>query len=145
MVTASEILDAIDRDYGGHYMIIRETSILCNISGRMDALLVPWSSKADCMLRNTGEWFWDRPRLIAIEVKVNRADFLKGLREGQYERYDNQVSGLYLAVPRPDDPVKKYREQDRVCKLREIPKGVGLITVGGPGWCPRLTAHVGRF
>ncbi len=128
-MTAKEILDAIDKDYGGHYMMIRETSILCDFSGRMDALLVPWSSGADCMLRNTGEWFWDRPRLIAIEVKVNRADFLKGLREGQYERYTNQVSGLFLAVPRPDHPMKRYRDEERVCKLKEVPRGVGLITV----------------
>ncbi len=142
-MTAGEILDAIDDAYGGHYMMIRETGILCEADpanakgiGRMDALLVPWSSQADCMLQNTDKWFWDRPRLIAIEVKVNRADFLKGLREGQYERYANQVSGLYLAVPRPDHPVRKYREQDRVCKLKEVPKSVGLITVSGSGWSP---------
>ncbi len=137
--TAGEILDAIDEAYGGHYLMIRETGILCNFSGRMDALLVPWSSQADCMVQNTGTWFWERPRLIAIEVKVKRSDFLKGLRDGQYERYANQVSGLYIAVPRPDHPVKRFREQDRVCKLKEIPKGVGLITVKrfGKAHCAR--------
>jgi len=125
---AAEILEAVDRAYGGAYMMIRETGIVCN-GGRMDALLVPWSPAAHSMVKLTDRWFWERPRLIGVEVKVTRADFLKGLKSGQYERYDSLVSGLYLAVPRPDHPVRKFREKERVCRLSEVPEGVGLLTV----------------
>jgi len=123
---AAEILEAVDKAYGGAYMMIRETGIVCN-GGRMDALLVPWSPVAHSMQKLTDRWFWERPRLIGVEVKVTRADFLKGLKSGQYERYDSLVSGLYLAVPRGDHPVPKFRQ--KVCKLAEVPKGVGLLTV----------------
>lgn len=124
---AKWVLDATEQWASG-YMMIRETGIVFvgrienehATPGRLDALLVPVSPKAPCMIP-TKEYFWYRCGLIGVEVKVSRDDFLRGLREKQYQRYNDALSGLYVAAPRG------------VLKTAELPEGVGhLVYVQEP-------------
>lgn len=130
-VKAPQVLDAIDTWARG-MVVIREFEGLGQSVGRLDAVLIPVSPVADCM--QGSKWphtqhiygdititrdkpFWDRPCVIGIEVKVSRSDFLAGQRNGQYERYQAGVSGLYVAAPA------------NVCKTTELPNGVGRLMV----------------
>jgi len=124
---AKNILDLIERwAVGKGWWTVRETGIV-ECPGRVDALLVPRNMDAAPMkvTRNKNgerEWFWNRPRLAAVEIKVRRADFLRGLKTGQYDRYRGSVTGLFIATPRG------------ICKRSEIPTGIGhlqLLTVPG--------------
>lgn len=101
-----------------------------HLNGRMDCVLVPRSPMAHCMGVQTGEEkrsfvsdFWLRPRLIGVEIKVTRADFLRGLNGGQFERYRGScLAGLYVATGR------------RVVKPGELPSGIGhLVVTSGHG------------
>jgi len=107
------ILDVVETWLDGYWMI-RETGIID--VGRLDALLVPVSQMAHCMRKLRGH-FWDRIRLVGIEIKTSRADFQSGLRKCQYDRYNEKVSGLYIATLRG------------VCKTKEIPQGVGHLVL----------------
>jgi hypothetical protein len=55
--------------------------------------------------------------LYGVEVKVSRSDFLRGLNSGQFEKYLNQLNGLYVVT---------YPE---VCKTNEIPRNIGHLVV----------------
>lgn len=116
---ANWVLNAVEQWADGYWMI-RETSLVHN-NRRVDALLVPVGPEAHCMKKCMKEWFWNRPRLIGIEVKVNRGDFLKGLRNGQYDAYDKLLSGLYIAMPKG------------LAKIKEVPKQFGVLTVWQKG------------
>lgn len=96
-------------------MVLEETgAIFGNDTSRVDLLLVPVASGAHCMSR-TGDFFTDRPAVVGIEVKTNRADFLRGLREEQFTRYAAYMHGLYVLT---------YKD---VCKTAEVPPGVGHL------------------
>jgi len=105
------VLDAVERWADG-YWLIRETGI--GVVGRLDGLLVPVSRAAHCMKR-LKEPLWKRPRLVGVEVKTSRADFQRGLKNQQYERYAESVSGLYVAT------------LVDVCRTSELPDGVGHL------------------
>lgn len=100
---ASNILAAVER-WAVDCFLLRETCVIRD--GRLDGLLIPvsWTSPMKC-------------GLYAVEVKTMRSDFLRGLKGGQFERYFNQVHGLYIAT---------YPE---VCKTSEIPRGIGHLVV----------------
>lgn len=125
------MLDAVERWATG-YWLIRETGIV-DVGGRLDGLLVPMNRDASCMesSRRVGVpqklRFFARPVLLGVEVKVTRADFLRGLREGQYDRYAEKLGGLYVAVPRG------------ACRVAELPDGVGLLVAGRDFCDPRFT------
>lgn len=107
-------LNAIERwAYGYH--LFRETGAI-DTSFRLDGLLVPTGPDAYCM-GQVGEAFFDRPRLVGVEVKASRSDFLRGLNGGQFEKYDDALAGLYIAT------------FDDVCKASEIPPGVGHLKI----------------
>ncbi|MCE5277174.1 MAG: hypothetical protein ABFD92_16725 [Planctomycetaceae bacterium] len=120
-IMANWMLDAIERWAEG-YWLVRETGIV-DVEGRLDGLLVPTSGEAHCM-KHQGGWFWDRIRLVGVECKCSRPDFLRGLREGQFQRYAASLSGLYIAT------------SVGVCSPSEIPPGTGHLeyrnTTGGP-------------
>ena len=109
-------LDVVEKWAEG-YWVIRETGI-ATPGNRLDALLVPISQNAHCMKSLRGP-FWKRPRIVGVEVKTSRNDFQRGLKTGQYEKYDEAVTGLYLVVPKGD----------QVCKMKEVPKNLGFIEV----------------
>lgn len=113
---SNRVLDAVERWADG-YRIIRETGIV-NVGGRIDALLIPFNKDAHCM-KDTTKAFFDRPRLLGVEVKVSRSDFHRGLREGQFDRYAAALSGLYVAAPHG------------IIKTAEIPDGVGHLVIRG--------------
>ncbi len=113
---AEWILDSVQGWIAGAYWMIRETGLV-NTNLRVDALLVPVNADAHCMKELTQENFWSRPRLVGIEVKASRNDFLRGVREGQFEKYDSLLSGMYIAVLRG------------VAKPSEVPKKFGFLTI----------------
>lgn len=114
--TAEQCLDAMDRWASGCWMT-REFTF--RGAGRVDGLIVPISAHAHCMKNLVGEWFWDRPRLVAVEVKVDRSDFLRGLEGGQFKRYAETFAGLLVVTPA------------KLCKTSELPAGVGHCVVRG--------------
>lgn len=100
------------------YELVREFKL--SEQCRVDALLVPttWSVvQSRGALWPQGCPSWGRIGLLAVEVKVTRADFQAGLRRRQYEDYTavDGIMGLYVAAPRG------------VCAARELPPGVGLL------------------
>lgn len=101
--SSDTVLDAVEQWASWAYLL-RETGAVGG--GRLDGLLVPTHWNAP--IRNG---------VVGVEVKVSRADFLRGLREEQFQRYQQHVNGLYLAAPRG------------VCKTRELPVGVGHLVV----------------
>lgn len=99
--------------------LLRETCVIED--GRLDGLLVPMSWTAPM-----------RAGLFGVEVKISRSDFLRGLKTQQFQRYQRQLSGLYLATCRD------------VCKTSEIPPGIGHLIVrdlhDGAAVCRRKAA-----
>lgn len=99
------------------YAILEETgSIFGNDSFRIDGLLVPVRSTAHCMGRSSRIDFFKRPCVVGLEIKTSRNDFLRGLREQQFERYAEYMHGVYVVTPKD------------VCKTKELPPSVGHIT-----------------
>jgi hypothetical protein len=130
-LTSKTILTAVEAWASG-YILIAEFSDR-DVGGRVDGVLLPYGRGAHCMKMGTsrdrtigGSDFWYRPRLIGVEVKASRADFLKGLRGGQFDRYrDSCLAGLYVATGR------------EVCRTQEIPADIGHLVVGtrsSGGW-----------
>jgi hypothetical protein len=134
---AGLILDAVERWAHGAWMI-RETELIvggqqCEIPGRLDALLIPLSLSDDAPLaRATRGWAWSARRLFGVEVKVTRSDFLRGLREGQLQRYAEGLGGLYLATPHG------------LVEPDEVPREVGLLSVRRDGYASRVASCVRR-
>ena len=120
-LTASQVLDAVELwAYG--FRLVRETGICVEPGFRVDGLLVPVNREAPGLFgRGRGIPWWDRPAIYGVEVKVSRSDFLRGLREGQFDRYGTRLGGLYLAAPY--GIVRPY----------EVPKHVGYLTVRTTG------------
>lgn len=117
MNTADEAIDAVAAWTRGHSWLVREITAR-SLGGRLDGLLVPIGQKAMCMKpRNVPMRFFDRCRLIAVEVKMYRSDFNTGLREGQFGRYAEApaIAGVYIVAPKG------------VCEAHELPEGIGLL------------------
>jgi len=90
---------------------VRETIIA--VHGRIDGVLVPTWFDAPVARGQRGGWT-DKLGLLGVEVKASRADFLRGLREGQFERYDRTLAGLYVAT-------------SRAVRTSEVPAGIGHL------------------
>ena len=107
-IMAGTALDAVETWAGKDAYLLRETGALG--SGRCDGILIPthWESPL-------------KPGLHGVEVKVSRGDFLRGLKEGQFERYRKLFNTLYLVSP------------VGVCKTNELPKGIGHLVVSRRG------------
>lgn len=127
-ITAKTVLEAVEQWADGYIMLTELEHR--ELEGRPDAVLISYGRVAHCMKTQTTREkvvgvsdYWWRPRLIGIEVKVSRTDFLKGLRTGQFERYrDSQLAGLYVATGK------------EVCRTKELPAGVGhLVVTARPG------------
>ncbi len=112
---ASQILSAVEAWATGCYLV-REIGLIEN--GRLDGVLVPLGPKA-FPLNRRGNW-WDRHCLVGVEAKATRSDFLRGLKEGQFERYlaSGVIGGLIIAA------------WENVVKRGEIPDGIGHVVVG---------------
>lgn len=110
------VLDAVERWASGCYML-REIELLVEAvdqqatrdaeqshrvhsAGRLDSLLVPFKPWEAPFARKIGGWAWNTCRLVGIEVKVDRADLMAGLRKNQLGRYAEGVSAVYLATPK---------------------------------------------
>lgn len=124
--TVTSILDAVE-SWGAGFHMIRETGAALSGSDRSDAVLIPVNAEAACM-KGRGRmqdgrwtWWWDRVCLVGVEVKLTREDFRRGIREGQFEKYQERFGGLYLAIPHG------------IALRKEVPEGVGLLTVRSPG------------
>jgi hypothetical protein len=101
---AREVLNAVEQWDPCAYLA-RETEQLKS-GCRLDGVLLPAGYEAK------------HRSIVGIEVKVSRADFLVGLKSGQYDRYAELVPAMYVATPRG------------VCKTTEIPKSCGHLVVG---------------
>ena len=117
-----KMLDAVEVMCAGSYWLIRETESL--VDGRIDGILVAETDDAS-ILKKLGKaehrkpgmnWYARAANITGLEVKASRADFLRGLREGQFERYASTVSGLFVVTMRD-------------VKTSEIPEACGHITV----------------
>jgi hypothetical protein len=108
------VLNAIERWADG-MVLIRETGALIQ-NARMDAILLPIDRNAHCM-RRSDRPFFTRPGILAVEVKTERSDFLRGLRTGQFEKYQACVHGLYLATTLD------------IAKTSEVPGSCGHLVV----------------
>ncbi len=108
--TAKQVLDGVEQWVEG-CILVRETGALWS-GNRIDGLLVPvhWSAKIHQRAKV-------RLGLVGVEVKIRRGDFLRGLKSGQFDRYAEALSGLYIATTGP------------VCKTREIPRDFGHLVV----------------
>ncbi len=115
--TSGQVLDGVERWVEG-CLLVRETESLPGLdSGRIDGLLVPVDSLAAIHKTKV------RMGLIGVEVKIHRSDFLRGLKAGQFDRYAQALSGLYIATT------------GIVCKTREVPRAYGHLVVNRrPGY-----------
>lgn len=126
--TAGWIMDAVEAwasDQLGEYWLWRES--VAAVEGRIDGLLIPASYQASIFKKRSGHWL-DKAAVVGVEAKANRADFLRGLREGQFDRYTNTSSalgGLYLATT-------------RAVKTSEVPPGIGHLVVYDPPGEPKF-------
>ena len=118
LLSAPRILDTVE-SWADGALLFREIGLVPN--GRIDGVLVPvrygkWiqSTVSRCPERAP---FFQRLGLVALEVKISRADFLRGMKEGQFERYAEHFAGLYVVTTL------------NVCKTSEIPKGIGHLIV----------------
>lgn len=126
---ASRMLDCVETWCGspGDYLLIRETSACVDDGGRLDGLLLPLTMQSDPFKKRGRErrddglyrHWTERLVLVGIEVKASRADFLRGLKEGQFERYTNKVAGLYVVT-------------GREVKTAEVPGGLGHLVCYRP-------------
>lgn len=107
------VLDAVER-WADKYWLLRETA--CFVDGRIDGLLIPTAYDAHCIKKSRGHYA-SGVRVCGVEVKVNRSDFLKGKKSGQFTRYAKSLAGLYIATP--------YE----LCKTSEIPDDCGHLVV----------------
>lgn len=71
------------------------------VDGILDCVLFPLSISCPMFvgMGHVGNHWTDRCALAGVEVKVSKSDFMKGLKEGQFERYDKTLAGLYIAGP----------------------------------------------
>ena len=107
VLSADTVLDGVEmwaRNRSGY--LLRETGQAVS-DRRLDGLLVPAGYGAQVPLGLTG-----------VEVKVHRSDFLRGLKNGQYEAYRKKLNALYIVTP--------YGE----IKTNEIPTTCGHLVVG---------------
>jgi len=91
--------------------------------GRVDALFIP--VRPELTPWHRGGWCWAQ-KLVAIEVKVSRADFSKGLKEGQFDRYLSAVNGVIVATPKG------------LIKTSELPRHIGHVSVFANGRYQRV-------
>lgn len=122
---ASWLLNAVEEWAGclrGEYWLVRET--VAAVVGRIDGLLIPASYDSPIFRHRKGSWI-DKAGIIGVEVKASRGDFLRGLRENQFDRYNETLTALYVATPRS-------------VKTSEVPAPCGHLVVYRPpgrrGW-----------
>jgi len=117
---ASQALDAVEQWAQGA-ILVREIGLVPN--RRLDGVLVPLGLDAPG-LKNSSQrkgpdgvpvGFFDRHGLAGIEVKITRADFQRGLTEGQFEDYSEHLIGLYVVTTLD------------VCRTAEIPRRHGHL------------------
>lgn len=134
---ARSVLEAVDRWAAGCWMLrelelIGEAASKGSVSlGRLDALLVPFDPFNVPWRGAIPGWCWENAKLVGVEVKVTRADFKRGLDEGQFDRYLGGVGGMFIATPRglvktSEIPphighlvaLERWRDKPAVCKRR---------------------------
>jgi hypothetical protein len=114
--TAKEMLAAVEVWAQPDYWMMRETSACAPQGGRLDGLLIPVSITAPAMKsRGFRSGYWtERAVPVGIEIKASRSDFLRGLSEGQFDRYRASVPNLFVCTGRD-------------VKTAEIPAGLGHL------------------
>jgi hypothetical protein len=108
-VSARSVLDAVEQWAEG-FVMLRETGSLLGGLDRVDAILIPVSY--DTMLWRALKY--DQGP-VGVEVKVSRSDFLNGLHSGQFDRYADYLSGLYIATTKD------------CCRTQEVPRCFGHL------------------
>jgi len=119
-------LEAVRAWCGGTAFVLTEIGGL-EEGRRIDAILVPCSKEHPIFKANPTNrlYFWDRPGLIGVEIKLSRSDFLRGLKNNQYLSYAENFAGVYVAAPRD------------AAKTSEIPAEIGhLIIANRPEYGP---------
>lgn len=120
--TQDQALDAVQK-WAQKMILIRETSAIFNDAaykqgGRIDGLLIPGSWTAPSY-----KALGFKQGIVGVEIKLRRADFLRGLAEGQFEKYAERLCALYICTRR------------RACKTSEIPEEYGhLVVAQRPGY-----------
>ncbi len=110
------LLDAVEAwatSLRGEYWMVRETE--AGVVGRIDGLLVPASFDCHVFKSRRGHWL-NKAGLVGVEVKASREDFLAGIRKAQFDRYADDLAGLYVATPRS-------------VKTSEVPEHCGHLVV----------------
>jgi hypothetical protein len=102
--SARTALDAVEKWAESCYLLRETESLRC---GRLDGILVPTAWDANI-----------KPGLTGIEVKISRADFLRGLKSGQFERYEEKVNAMFIVTTQG------------ICKTAEVPVCCGHLIVG---------------
>lgn len=122
---------------GADFYPIKEHSGV--VDGRIDVLLVPMSIKCPMFSGTLREvqkvkgYDWtDRLGLAGVEVKISKQDFQSGL-SGQFSRYAESLSGLYIAGP------------PNIVVAKDVPKEFGVLSVAqgnfGQGWRVACRRH----
>jgi len=117
-------LDAIEKWADG-YMVLREIGLVKK--GRLDAVLVPMNFEASVARTYKTVNYFQRLGLVGVELKLSRSDFTRGLKSGQFKRYQGELAGLYVATMKG------------VCKTKELPAGIGHLVVD---WLPSAKRRV---
>jgi hypothetical protein len=123
--TTADIVKSAVSDWSEAMEFFSLTEIGGIVDGRLDLLLIPMGIRCP-MFKGMGAvvgkaWQCDwteRCGLAAVEVKVDRTDFVNGLSKGQFERYEKEVCGLYIAGP-PD-----------VVRIKDVPSQYGVLHFG---------------
>jgi hypothetical protein len=114
--TAKEMLAAVEQWAFPDYWMMRETAACAPAGGRLDGLLIPVSIQSPAMKsRGFRSGYWtERAVPVGVEIKASRADFRRGLNEGQFARYAEAVPNLFVCTGRD-------------VATSEIPEGVGHL------------------
>lgn len=94
------------------WWLLNETS--ASVKGRIDSLLVPSSLDSAWIDKDTSKCWTNRCHLIGVEIKTNRADFIRGLEEKQFDRYAETLPALFVLT-------------SREIKTKEVPKQCGHL------------------
>ena len=92
------------------YILLQE--VAAPSIGRVDAVLVPTE-----LLRRDEIKASDLSEIIGVEAKVSRTTFLTGLKDGQFLRYQERLSGLFVVTP------------PMCVSPGELPNGIGQLEV----------------
>lgn len=115
--TATDVLAGVRQWADGvGYRVYTEMEL--ETGNRVDGVMVPMRWDAPLLKQrynhhDKGGWA-SRCAAMCLEIKCDRGDFMKGLKNGQFERYrEMPFAGCYLATPA------------KLIRREEVPEGWG--------------------